>query len=116
MNTTTAGRQAETFVCNHVSEVGYKIIAQNWRTRFCEIDIVAKKGKVVYFCEVKFRRRSAQGEGLEYIIDTKLRQLRLAAEFWCKDNDWSGDYRICAASVSQKSEGLSLDDLLEIDF
>jgi len=116
MSTTATGRQAEAYVSELLSKDGYKILASNWRNRFCEIDIVAQKGRVVYFYEVKFRSQLAQGQGLDYLTDTKLRQLKFAAEFWCSENGWSGDYRICAAAVSLRSDGLTIEDMLEIDF
>lgn len=100
MKTTEQGRLAETAVAEHLQGLGYKILARNWRTRRCEIDLVAQKQKVIYFVEVKYRAAFAQGEGLEYITAKKLKQMNFAAEVWTADNNWSGDYRLLAASAS----------------
>lgn len=101
MTTTFAtGRQAEAAASEYLRRQGFKIVEQNWRTRWCEIDIVAMKNKTVYFVEVKYRRGSAQGSGLEYIMRRKLEQMQFAAELWVRDHNWRGDYLLAAVEVS----------------
>lgn len=97
---TNTGRQAEDAAAKFLLSKKFEVLAQNWRTRWCEIDIVAKKKKIVYFVEVKYRKSSDFGGGLEYITPTKLKQMKFAAEFWISNNDWSGDFRLSAIEVS----------------
>lgn len=99
VSTTEVGRRAEVAVADYLRQRGYKILEQNWRTRWCEVDIVAQKGKAVYFVEVKYRKTELQGDGLEYITPKKLEQMAFAAEFWVAQNNWSGEYTLAAASV-----------------
>ena len=49
MKTTTRGNQAETAVAEQLAREGYQILAKNWKTARCEIDLIAKKAKVIYF-------------------------------------------------------------------
>ena len=100
MNTTQIGRQAEDIVANKLISEGYVVIAQNWRNRFCEIDIVASKQKTVYFIEVKYRKSSAWGDGLDSITSKKLKQMNFAAEFWINQNYWQGNAELLVAAVS----------------
>ena|SRR3989338_732211 len=93
------GRAAEAAATEYLKKQGFKVLAQNWRTRYCEIDVVAGKDKVVYFVEVKYRQSGDQGSGLEYITPKKLKQMELAARFWVSDNDWHGDFRLAAVEV-----------------
>ncbi|MBX4197056.1 YraN family protein [Candidatus Saccharibacteria bacterium] len=79
---------------------GYKIIRRNWKTKVCEIDVVAQKDGIVYFIEVKYRSSAAQGNGFEYVAYQKLRRMTFAAEIWRQTNSWDGDYRLMAAAVS----------------
>lgn len=104
------GRNAEDAAVEYLKKLNFEILAQNWRTRWCEIDIVARKdtpspglrraGKRVYFVEVKYRATDQQGSGLEYITPRKLKQMKFAAEFWAHDNDWTADYTLSAIEVS----------------
>jgi uncharacterized protein (TIGR00252 family) len=100
MNTTNTGREAEEAVAEYLHGQGYKILDQNWRTRWCEIDVVAQKGDTVFFVEVKYRRTSRQGDGLEYITNKKLQQMSFAAELWVSNHRWQGEYYLAAASVA----------------
>ena len=100
MSTTDTGRQAEDAAAAFLEQQGCKIVARNWRTRMCEIDIIARKKNNVYFCEVKYRRSTAQGSGLDYITSKKLEQMRFAAESWVHANAYSGDYQLCAIEAS----------------
>lgn len=94
------GQYAEEKAAEFLSNNGYKILDRNWKTRQCEIDIVAKKNSCVYFVEVKYRTTSSQGTGFEYITDVKLRQMSFAAEYWVVKNRWEGEFVLSGMSVS----------------
>jgi uncharacterized protein (TIGR00252 family) len=79
---TAIGRLAEDAAATFLRGNGFKTLAQNWRTRWCEIDIVASKNSRIYFVEVKYRASEKWGSGLEYITPRKLLQMHFAAEFW----------------------------------
>jgi uncharacterized protein (TIGR00252 family) len=98
-NTTTVGRQAESTAAQYLAGLGYKIVATNWRTRWCEVDIIAIKNNVTYFVEVKFRANHNWGSGLDYITPTKLRQMHVAAEFWAATHK-TADYRLSAIELT----------------
>lgn len=100
MTTFETGRKAETVAAIFLTRKGCEIVAQNWRTRWCEIDIVAHRASVVYFCEVKYRLHSRQGTGIDYITPKKLQQMAFAAELWVARHNWNGEYQLCAIEVS----------------
>ena len=54
MKTTAVGQQAESAVAEELKRQGYKILDRNWKTTVCEIDIIAKKSRIIYFVEVKY--------------------------------------------------------------
>jgi len=105
MSTTSIGREAESRVAEHMRKQGYELLTQNWRTRFCEIDLVMKKKDVVYFIEVKYRSTDSQGSGLDYITPKKLKQMGYAAELWLSKNSWEGDALIGAVEVRESCVG-----------
>lgn len=100
MSTTSTGRNAESAAAEYLVAHGYKVLEQNWRTRQCEIDVVAKQNDVVYFVEVKYRAQESWGSGFEYITPKKLKQMQFAAELWVSVNGWSGDYRLSAIEAT----------------
>lgn len=75
-------QEAERYLKAH----GHTIVARNWRTRWCEIDIVSRKADVTYFVEVKHRKTDIAGGGIAAITATKLRQMTFAAELYAVQN------------------------------
>lgn len=94
------GRAAEAAAARHLEKLGYRVIAQNWRTRRCEIDIVATKNHTAHCVEVKYRLNSQQGNGLDYITAKKQQQMRFAAAVWAAQNHWQKDIVVSAIEVS----------------
>ena len=95
-----AGEQA---AADWLAADGHEIIARNWRTRYCEIDIVSVKDDVLYFTEVKYRKNDDFGGGLAAITAKKQRQMRFAAElFIVKHPQYEGrDMRMLAVAVDE---------------
>lgn len=101
-NTTKIGRLAEAYVADRLVKKGCQIIAQNARTRFYEIDLIARQADQLHFVEVRYRRDDYAGGGLNSINHTKLRRLSRAIEVWTGENPAYQDYNISLdlASVS----------------
>jgi putative endonuclease len=57
---------------------GYAIVTRNYHIRGGEIDIVAKKGDIIVFVEVKTRRGSEFGKAFEAINQRKKHKILLA--------------------------------------
>lgn len=100
MTSVETGRRAEAVAAAFLERKGCGIVARNWRTPRCEIDIIAERDGILYFCEVKYRVSDRQGAGLDYITPAKLRQMRFAAESWTHIHTWRGSYQLCAIEVS----------------
>lgn len=97
-----SGNIAEQVAAIVLSKHGFSIVSTNWRTRWCEIDIVAKRNSTIYFIEVKYRASDSHGDGLEYITARKQQQMRFAARLWCTSNSWQGGYELLAVAISGK--------------
>lgn len=80
--TVIVGRRGEDAASEYLARQGYTIIDRNWKTKWCEIDIIALKDSRMYFVEVKYRRTQLQGGGVAAITSRKKRQMKFAAEFW----------------------------------
>lgn len=85
--TTSIGNAAESEVCRYLQKQKYTIIDRNWKTKWCEIDIIAERKGIVHFIEVKYRKNDSAGGGLAAITPKKLRQMKFAAELWLTRHD-----------------------------
>lgn len=99
MSTTQAGQWAEGVASAYLVNHGFKVLKQNWKNRWCEIDIVAQKGSRIHFVEVKFRQTAKFGSGLEYITRRKAKQMEFAALQWVGEQSWDGDYQLDVVAV-----------------
>jgi putative endonuclease len=70
-----AGRRGERLAAWWLRLKGWRILDRRVKTKAGEIDLVAKRGKLVAFVEVKARRTAAE---LDYAIDAR-RLARVAA-------------------------------------
>jgi putative endonuclease len=95
------GKYGEKHACKYLLGNSYKIIENNYRCRYGEIDIIAFKDNIFYFIEVKTRQSKEFGEPEESIDLPKLKKICLAAQHYisCK-NLPECDYRFDAISVS----------------
>ncbi len=82
MATTDAGRRAEGVAADWLMQRGFSVLDRNWRTRTCEIDIVALHNYRIHFVEVKYRRSNLYGSGIESVTPAKIVRLRKAAREW----------------------------------
>jgi len=105
MNSSAIGAQGEQIAAEWLERRTYLILQRNWKTRWCEIDIIASRGDVLFFVEVKYRKSSAFGSGLEYITAKKLQQMHFAAELWIQTHKYQGACQLAALAV----DGATLD-------
>jgi len=82
--TRSIGDTSESMAAKELIRLGHTIIDRNWKTKYCEIDIVSKKHDTLYFTEVKHRRNALHGDGLEAITPRKRRQMTFAARMYAQ--------------------------------
>jgi putative endonuclease len=73
------GDAAEDRVCRHLEGAGFAIVERNFRTKGGEIDIVARKGDVLVFVEVRSREDADFGTPEESVTPAKRRRIVAAA-------------------------------------
>lgn len=86
MNTKTLGNKGEKASAKYLQNKGYEIIICNYRTRYGEIDIIAKDRDVLVFVEVKLRSSSVYGRGLEAITPHKVEKIHQVAMDYIQNN------------------------------
>lgn len=76
------GRRAEEVAAGYLEARGWVILDRNYRAGRKEVDLVARRGDLVAFVEVKARRGPACGHPLEAITRRKRGDLAAVARQW----------------------------------
>lgn len=113
--TRAIGDQGEQVAAEALEQDGHTIIARNWRTRFCEIDIVSLKNDVVYFSEVKYRKTSDFGDGLAAITPKKQQQMRFSADVFLARHPQYADHTAELLAISVTGQPPVVTDIIPLD-
>ncbi|OHA17935.1 MAG: hypothetical protein A2664_01100 [Candidatus Taylorbacteria bacterium RIFCSPHIGHO2_01_FULL_46_22b] len=81
------GKLGEEISCDFLEKKGYVVIGRNFRKKFGEIDIIAKKSGTLLFVEVKSTEESGSlgGDGYrpeEHVTGTKLKRLSRTVQIY----------------------------------
>lgn len=76
------GRGGEELAASYLRNLGYQIYFRNFRCRFGELDIVARRNRELVFVEVKTRSGDAFGSPGEAVDARKQRHLVQAGAFF----------------------------------
>jgi putative endonuclease len=79
-----SGHSGERLAALRLMLTGYRILARRYRTKVGEVDLIARRGDVVAFIEVK--RRAAFVQGLEAVTPQARVRIRRAAELYLRRN------------------------------
>ena len=105
------GKQGEEEAVRYLLEKGYEVIARNFRYHHAEIDIIAKKGKLLIFTEVKTRTNLSYGNPEEFVSYTKAKLVMKAAEHYIFTHNWLCDVRFDIIGVTIADNELSIKHL-----
>lgn len=94
------GRYGEDVAAAHLEGAGLVVLERNWRCSGGELDIIARDGSTLVFCEVKTRSGTGFGLPVESVVGAKARRIRGLAARWLADQDigWA-DLRFDVVSV-----------------
>ena len=84
---------AAEFLCGE----GFEILKRNFRCRFGEIDIIARKDGILHFVEVK--ATSGDYDAAERVTDAKMAKILKAAEFYLMSCDTDEPWQIDVVEV-----------------
>lgn len=97
------GRRGEDIAAKHLRKKGYQILEKNYSAKFGELDLIASKGKILVFVEVKLKNGENFGTPEEMIGPKKLFQVQRTANlFLMKEKDIAdkyNEYRIDAVCI-----------------
>lgn len=105
MNNRKFGDDGEELACKYLERQGYKILERNKHySRFCEIDIIAKRKNTTVFVEVKTRQTNNFGSPFEAITPSKFANIVKGVQYYLNENSNVNDYRIDVIGITIKPE------------
>ena len=99
--------EAET--ARYLRRKGYTLLASQWRCRFGELDLVARKGDTLCVVEVKLRSSVSHGLPREFVDRRKQEKLRTAAARYLSTHDLELPVRFDVAEVYTDDRGAVTD-------
>ena len=84
-----SGHTGEWLAALRLRLAGYRILARRYRTKMGEIDLVARRGGVLAFVEVK--KRGDLTTGMEAVTPMARQRIRRAAELYVRRNPALGE-------------------------
>lgn len=93
------GDVGEDIAAEYLVSKGYRILHRNYRCRFGEIDIIASKGSLVAFIEVKYRKTEWFGKGFEAVSRTKIEKILKASQYFISTHQDRYHYRYDVISI-----------------
>ena len=104
MTTREMGLFGEAETAKYLRKKGYTLLAHSYRCRFGEIDLIAEKGGVLCFVEVKLRSSAGHGLPREFVDGRKQEKLRRTAEMYLaqKGLDIPARFDVAEVYIEQK--------------
>lgn len=113
MPASETGNLGERAAAAHLRASGYELCALNWRQGRYELDIVARRGEVLHFVEVKTRRADGLTPPEAAATARKFRALRRAAAVYLAASGWQGEVQFDLAAVTVTPDGRTDVHLIE---
>lgn len=86
MNTRLLGMKGEEFAAEYLEQNNYRILYRNYRAgRMGEIDLIAVKGNVIVFAEVKTRTGESYGTPAEAVSFRKQKTIKKVASLFLRE-------------------------------
>ena len=100
------GAQGERIAAAHLDSRGLVAEARNYRTRFGEIDIVARDGEETVFVEVRTKRSAAYGTPEESLtLRKQARLVKAAQEYLAERGRANSPWRVDLVAITLQSDG-----------
>jgi putative endonuclease len=105
-STRARGGAAERRAAWHYRLRGYRILETNAWAGGYELDVVARRGRTIVFCEVKHKVDDRFGDPFEMIDSEKQRRIRRAAETWLAAHPQYHGLEVRFDAVAVRKRGL----------
>ncbi len=98
-NNLKTGCLGEEIAKRYLENQGYRIIQENYRTKYAEIDLIAWHKKCLVFIEVRTKKEERFGTPEESLTVKKINKLLRNAMVYTAQRNYQGSYRIDAVCI-----------------
>jgi putative endonuclease len=102
------GQSGEAAAVEHLKRAGYQILERNLRTRYGELDIIARDGQCLVFVEVRTRRSRSMVPEESITTAKKQRLARLGMRYLQDHAQEDADWRIDVIAIEEDASGRRL--------
>ncbi len=82
MHNRKLGLKGERAACRFLKRKGYKILEKNFKSPFGEVDVIARRGEVIAFIEVKTRLTDSFGSPSQAVTPERQKRYFNAARYY----------------------------------
>lgn len=101
------GKQGEEIAVAYLRQQGFLIADVNWRSGRYEIDIVAQKGGMIHFVEVKTRSALSLTTPEQALTQTKIDAMHRAVKAYLVQRKIYGEFELDLVAVDMFPDGTS---------
>jgi len=103
------GKSGENLAIRELTAQGYAIVAQRYRSRLGEIDIIARDGDTLVFVEVRRKSGDGCGTAAESVTPAKQRRvIRMAVDYLARNGLYDKcPVRFDVVAIDDGSDGVS---------
>ena len=116
MGTRETGNYGEALVAAYLRKRRYTVVASQYRCRFGEVDLIARRGDLLCFVEVKTRSSVKVGLPREYVTRSKQERIRAAAALFLSQRQLDCPVRFDVAEVYLDAPGRERIEYIENAF
>ena len=98
------GKIGEDMARKYLEDKGYEILEQNYKTKYSEIDLVAKKHGELVFVEVRTKVGENFGTPEDTLKNKKMGKVRFNALSYVAFKKWAGPVKIDAICIVLKPD------------
>lgn len=97
--TRNLGNTGEQLARIFLEEAGLVFVDANWSCKLGEVDLIMRDRDELVFVEVRLRRRTSYGQGLDTVAAQKQRKLTNTAKLYQQKMDYWGYLRFDVVSI-----------------
>jgi putative endonuclease len=112
------GKSGENLAAGELAARGYAIVARRYRTRFGEIDIIARDGETLVFVEVRRKGGADCGAAAESVTrDKQRRVIRMSVDYLARNDLYDKcAVRFDVVAIDDQPSGLPRITLIQAAF